>query len=310
MYVADIHGSETVWRKWISAQTIYEIDVSVLAGDLSGKVIVPIVKEADGTYTCRHEGRVEKASDEKELENINSRLRARGIYPYLSSSEEVQRLKSSPEGVEELFKRVIACEMDRLLMIAEESIPTDRTVIVTPGNDDITDLDRTIDKHKRIINPLGKLVKLPLGYEIISMEYSNPTPWNTPRECSEEELWNKLEALAPLVSGNWNKVICNFHCPPHGTRLDLAPKLDKNLRPVYTLGNPEFANVGSKSVRKFLEKYQPLVSLHGHIHEASGIEQIGKTTAFNPGSEYTSGVFKSVVVELDENGLANWFKIG
>lgn len=310
MYVADIHGSETVWRKWISAQTMYEIDVSILAGDLSGKVIVPIVKEADGTYTCRHEGRVEKASNEKELENITSRLRARGIYPYLSSSEEIQRLRSNPESVEELFRRVIADEMDRLLKIGEESIPTDRTVIVTPGNDDITDLDRTINKHKRVINPLGKLVRLPLGYEMISMEYSNPTPWNTPRECSEEELWNRLEALVPLVSGNWNKVICNFHCPPYGTRLDLAPKLDKNLRPVYTLGNPEFANVGSKSVRKFLEKYQPLVSLHGHIHEASGIEQIGKTTAFNPGSEYTSGVFKSVVVELDENGIANWFKIG
>jgi Icc-related predicted phosphoesterase len=308
--VADIHGSETVWRKWITAQMMYEIDVSILAGDLSGKVIVPIVKEADGTYTCRHEGRVEKASNEKELENITSRLRTRGIYPYLSSSEEIQRLKSNPEGVEELFKRVIADEMDRLLKIAEESIPTDRTVTVTPGNDDITDLDRIIDKHKRIINPLGKLVRLPMGYEMISMEYSNPTPWNTPRECSEEELWNKLEALVPLVSGNWSKVICNFHCPPYGTRLDLAPKLDKNLRPVYTLGNPEFANVGSKSVRKFLEKYQPLVSLHGHIHEASGIEQIGKTTAFNPGSEYTSGVFKSVVVELDQKGMANWFKIG
>jgi Icc-related predicted phosphoesterase len=310
MYVADIHGSETVWRKWITAQMMYEIDVSILAGDLSGKVIVPIVKEADGTYTCRHEGRVDKASNEKELENITSGLRARGIYPYVSSSEEIQRLKSNPEGVEELFKRVIADEMDRLLKIGEESIPKDRTVIVTPGNDDITDLDRVIDRHKRIINPLAKLVRLPLGYEMISMEYSNPTPWNTPRECSEEQLWNKLEALVPLVSGNWSKVICNFHCPPYGTRLDLAPKLDKNLRPVYTLGNPEFANVGSKSVRKFLEKYQPLVSLHGHIHEASGIEQIGKTTAFNPGSEYTSGVFKSVVVELDEKGMANWFKIG
>jgi Icc-related predicted phosphoesterase len=289
---------------------MYEIDVSILAGDLSGKVIVPIVKEADGTYTCRHEGRVDKASNEKELENITSGLRARGIYPYVSSSEEIQRLKSNPEGVEELFKRVIADEMDRLLKIGEESIPKDRTVIVTPGNDDITDLDRVIDRHKRIINPLAKLVRLPLGYEMISMEYSNPTPWNTPRECSEEQLWNKLEALVPLVSGNWRKVICNFHCPPYGTRLDLAPKLDKNLRPVYTLGNPEFANVGSKSIRRFLEKYQPLVSLHGHIHEASGIEQIGKTTAFNPGSEYTSGVFKSVVVELDEKGVANWFKIG
>jgi len=310
MYVADIHGSETVWRKWISAQAIYGIDVSILAGDLSGKVIVPVINEPDGTYTCRHEGRIEKASNEKELETITKGLRGRGVYPYLSSYEEVQRLKSSPDEVEQLFRKVIVDETDRLLKIAEDNIQADKMVIVTPGNDDITDIDRAIHRHRRIVNPLGKAVKLPLGYEMISLEYSNPTPWKTPRECSEEELWRRLEALVSLVSVDWGKVVCNFHCPPYGTRLDLAPKLDKNLRPIYTLGNPEFANVGSVSIRKFLEKHQPLVSLHGHIHEASGIEQIGKTTAFNPGSEYTSGVFKAIVIELDVNGIANWFKIG
>lgn len=310
MYVADMHGSETVWRKWMNAQSMYNIDVSILAGDLSGKVIVPIIKETDGSYTCRHGGRLERASNENELESIKSRLRARGIYPHLSAQEEVEQLKSSPEAVEKLFKSVIAEELDRLLTIFEENIQGDKTVILTPGNDDIRELDAAIDKHKRVVNPLGRLVNLPMSYEMISMEYSNPTPWNTPRECSEEELWKRLEALVPLVSGDWRKVICNFHCPPYGTRLDVAPKLDKQLRPVYSLGNPVFANVGSTSVRKFLEKYQPVVSLHGHIHEGAGIEHIGKTTAFNPGSEYTSGVFKAVVVELDEDGVANWFKIG
>lgn len=310
MYVADIHGSETVWRKWISAQLMYEVDVSILAGDLSGKVIVPIIKENNGTYTCRHEGRVEKASHENELEEIKGRLQARGIYPYVSTQEEVQQLKSTPEKLEEFFTQVITDNLDRILAVIEEKVPPEKTIIVTPGNDDVLGVDAVIDKHKRIINPLGKLVKLPMGYEMISMEYSNRTPWNTPRECSEEELWKRLEALVPLVSGNWRKIVCNFHAPPYGGRLDLAPKLDKNLRPVHNLGVPEYANVGSKSVRRFLEKYQPLMSLHGHIHEASGTDQVGKTTAFNPGSEYTTGVFRGVLVELDEHGIANWFKIG
>jgi Icc-related predicted phosphoesterase len=310
IYVADFHGSETVWRKWISAQSMYNIDVSIVAGDLSGKMIVPVIREDDGTYTCRHEGRVEKASNEDEREDIMNRLRARGIYPYLSSSGEVQKLKSDSAGVDRLFSRVISAELDRLMTLAEEKIPSDKTIIVTPGNDDIADLDEVIKKHKRIVNPLGQAVKLPLGYEMISMEYTSSTPWNTPRECSEEELARKLEDLVPLTSGNWNKTICNFHCPPHGTRLDLAPKLDKNLKPVYSLGNPVYANVGCMAVRRFLEKYQPILSLHGHIHEASGIDQIGKTTAFNPGSEYTSGVFKAIVVELDENKITDWFKIG
>ena len=313
MYVADIHGSETIFRKWITAQSIYEIDVSMLAGDLSGKVIVPIIKEADGTYTCRHEGRVEKASRDNELDEIKGGLRARGIYPYILTQEELQRLKAStttPEKLDEFFTRVITDDLNRVLTSLEEKIPPEKTVILTPGNDDVLGVDAVIDKHKRIINPLGKLVQLPMGYEMISMEYSNPTPWNTPRECSEEELWKRLEALVPLVSGDWRKVICNFHAPPYGSRLDLAPKLDKNLRPVHSIGVPEYANVGSKSVRRFLEKYQPLLSLHGHIHEASGVDQIGKTLAFNPGSEYTTGVFRGVVVELNEQGVANWFKIG
>jgi Icc-related predicted phosphoesterase len=310
MYVADIHGSESVWRKWITAQSMYEIDVSVLAGDLSGKTIVPIIKESDGSYTCRHEGRVEKASRQNELEDIMQRLRNRGIYPYISTQDEVQKLKSNPARVEDLFESVISNELDRLLNIAEQLVASDKVIIVTPGNDDIVELDSTIQKHTRITYPLGKAVKLPLGYEMISMDFSNPTPWNTPRECSEDELWNKLEGLAALVSGDWNKVICNFHDPPYETRLDLAPKLDKDLKPVYNLGIPEFSHVGSKSVRRFLEKYQPLLSLHGHIHEASGMEQVGKTTAFNPGSEYTSGILKAVVVELAENGIMNWFKVG
>ena len=310
MYVADIHGSETVWRKWISAQSMYDIDVSILAGDLSGKVIVPVIREDDGTYTCRHEGRVEKASNENEREDIMNRLRARGIYPHLSSNAEIQKMKSNPDAIDKLFSTVIVAELDRLMEIAEEKVQPGKTIVVTPGNDDIPELDKVINKHRKIINPLGQVLRLPLGYEMISMEYSNPTPWKTPRECSEEELARRLEGLVPLISGDWNKTICNFHCPPHGTRLDLAPKLDKNLRPVYSLGNPVYANVGSTAVKQFLEKYQPVLSLHGHIHEASGIDQIGKTTAFNPGSEYTSGVFKAIVVELDENKITDWLKIG
>jgi len=310
MYLADLHGSETVWRKWITAQASYDVDVSILAGDLSGKVIVPIVKKPDGSYVCRYEGREERASDDEEVGQLMSNLRARGVYPYSTTEEEVQKLKSDPNGVEDLFRKVIVSELDRMLQLAEQSVPPEKMIIVTPGNDDILELDAVIERHARIINPLGRVLKLPLGYEVISMDYSGPTPWNTPRECSEDDLWKKLEVLVPMVSGDWRKVICNFHDPPFGTRLDLAPKLDKNLRPVYTLGNPEFTNVGSRSVRRFLETYQPLLSLHGHIHEASGMERIGKTSAFNPGSEYRSGVLKAIVVDLSEGGISDWFKIG
>jgi Icc-related predicted phosphoesterase len=310
MYVADIHGSETVWRKWITAQSMYEIDVSILAGDLSGKVIVPVVKQEDGSYICRHEGRVDKVSNTSELDAVTSRLKTRGIYPYLTTQEEVNALKSNPDKVEVLFQQVINDELDRLLTVTENVIQDDKLIVVCPGNDDIREMDKTIDRHQKIINPLGKVVRLPMGYEMISMDYSSLTPWKTPRECGEDELWKRLEALPPMTSGNWKRIICNFHCPPYGTRLDVAPKLDKTLKPVYNLGVPEFINVGSTSIRRFLEKYQPILSLHGHIHESTGTENIGETLAMNPGSEYTAGILKGVIVELNESGIVNWFKIG
>ena len=119
-----------------------------------------------------------------------------------------------------------------------------------------------------------------------------------------------LEKLVDLVSVDWNKVIANFHCPPYGTRIDLAPKLDKNLKPVYFLGKPEFIHVGSKSIRKFIEKRQPLLGLHGHIHESAGYDNIKKTIVFNPGSEYQLGIFKAIIIDLSEKGIEKWFKLG
>jgi Icc-related predicted phosphoesterase len=156
MYVADIHGSETVWRKWINAQAMYEIDVSILAGDLSGKVIVPVVKQEDGSYICRHEGRVDKASNTSELDAITSRLKTRGIYPYLTTQEEVNALKSNPDKVEVLFQQVINDELDRLLTVTENLIQDDKIIVVCPGNDDIKEMDKTIDRHRKITYPLGR----------------------------------------------------------------------------------------------------------------------------------------------------------
>jgi Icc-related predicted phosphoesterase len=101
--------------------------------------------------------------------------------------------------------------------------------------------------------------------------------------------------------------VFDFHCPPYDTLIDVAPKLDSELRPVLTPGGePEMVHVGSKSVRKMIEKFQPLVGLHGHIHEARGFSQIGKTQCFNPGSEYVTGLLRGLIANLSEKRLENY----
>jgi hypothetical protein len=59
-------------------------------------------------------------------------------------------------------------------------------------------------------------------------------------------------------------------------------------------------------VRKAIEKFQPLLGLHGHIHESRSAEKIGRTLCVNPGSEYGEGVMRGVVIELEENKVKDY----
>ena len=57
--------------------------------------------------------------------------------------------------------------------------------------------------------------------------------------------------------------------------------------------------VGSSAVREAIERYQPSLSLHGHVHESRGVAHIGRTVCLNPGSEYTTGTLNGVIVAFD-----------
>jgi len=61
--------------------------------------------------------------------------------------------------------------------------------------------------------------------------------------------------------------------------------------------------VGSTAVRTFVEKHQPLLGLHGHIHECKGVDRIGRTLIINPGSEYITGTLSALLVNIDEKGV-------
>jgi len=142
----------------------------------------------------------------------------------------------------------------------------------------------------------GKLMDLD-GFSLVSMGWTNPTPWNTYREAPEEDLAAKIEVLAGLVP-DMNRAIFNFHAPPYGTGLDEAPALDDSLRPMH--GGAVMKPVGSTAVRDAILKHQPLLSVHGHIHESRAIKRLGRTMAINPGSVYGDGVLQGAVLELDK----------
>jgi len=135
---------------------------------------------------------------------------------------------------------------------------------------------------------------------MISIGLSTPTPWKTPREVSEEELWTEIEKMAAQVP-DLHKAVFNFHDPPNDSTLDTCPMLDWSKDPpvqIVKAGQVVLHGAGSKSVRRAVETYQPILGLHGHIHESAGVAKIGRTVCINPGSEYGEGVLRGVLVQL------------
>ena len=88
--------------------------------------------------------------------------------------------------------------------------------------------------------------------------------------------------LEMLVKGeDKSRTVFLFHSPPYHTLLDRAA-----LDGVMFEHVPLDVHVGSIAIKRFIEKYQPLVTMHGHIHESSRLtghwmERIGQTIAFN-----------------------------
>lgn len=315
-FSTDVHGSDLVWRKWLNTPKQRGAQIVLFCGDLTGKSVIPIIQKKDNLWTCRVVGRNWELHSMEEVKKMQQRIADLGYYSKIMTPEEVRELQADPKKVDKLFEELMRERLRNWLNMAVETLGNDITLYVMPGNDDEQYIDEVIkefDKeYENIIYPLGKAVEIPglPRYEMISFDYVNPTPWNTPREDSEKGLWKRLEKLANQVSVDWDHVLCNFHCPPINTKLDIAPKLDKNLKPVVYAGTPIYEHVGSKSIRKFLEKYQPLMGLHGHIHESYASDKIGKTIVVNPGSEYMSGVLRGFIIDITpDGGLERYWKV-
>ena len=131
---------------------------------------------------------------------------------------------------------------------------------------------------------------------MVSTGWSNLTPWHTFRELPEPELGSRIAAMIP-AGADMRRTVFNFHCPPYASGLDEAPEVDADLN-IKDAGRA-LIPVGSTAVREAIERHQPLLSLHGHIHEGKGVARLGKTLCINAGSAYEQGVLQGAVIELD-----------
>jgi len=308
-FTCDMHGSERCFRKFLAAATVHKADIIMINGDLTGKAIVPIIEQPDGTYKAEFLGGEEKIKSEKQLQEFVERIAATGYYHLVVTPDVLTELQDNKEKLEKIFNELMLKRLAHWVELAEERLSKIGVrCFMMPGNDDILECDRVIRESDIIINPDGKVINLDEDHEMASLGWSNPTPWDTPRECSEKELGEKIEALIQQVK-NLKNCVFNFHVPPYNCGLDIAPKLDEELRPVIGIGGPVKVPVGSTSVRKVVEEYQPLLGLFGHIHESGGETYIGRTLCLNPGSEYHEGLVRAYVIDLEKGKIVKHFRV-
>lgn len=295
-YAADIHGSEKCFRKFINAARFYGVDALILGGDISGKALVPLVERADGRIEAHFLGADRVLRDEADVEEAEKAIRSNGFYPFRITEQALSGLASDDAQRRKEFDRIMADELRRWIRLADERLDGVTTdCLVMPGNDDEHFTGPVLDESHRLINPENKIARIG-PYQVLSLGYSNETPWHSPRELSEDEIARRLDELAaqldPAVPA-----IFNIHVPPYRTALDDAPEISANLS-IVGGSNSRLVPVGSPAVRAAIETYHPILSLHGHIHESRGTARVGKTVAINPGSEYNTGVLRGVIVRL------------
>lgn len=303
-FATDIHGSDICWNKFLNAGKFYEADVLILGGDMTGKAVVPFIHQGGEKYKVTLLEQEFPITNADELADMRKRVRSRGYYPYLTDPDEMAELEKNPARVTEIFNAEVLKVVQQWMEIAEKKLDgTDMKVYCSPGNDDVEEVDEIVRASRRVILVEGQVTPLDDHHEMIASGWSNRTPWDTHREEDEDQLRVRYEAMIAKLKDPRNAIF-NIHVPPHKSGLDEAPELDKELRPV--LAGQSLKPVGSTALRSVIERYQPLLGLHGHIHEGRGSMKIGKTLCINPGSMYEQGTLLGAIVKLGRNKIENY----
>ena len=153
---------------------------------------------------------------------------------------------STEQAIDERFNTEMTRSLDRWLDMADGKLRGgDIPCILNGGNDDIFEIDPILEASPCVTFAEGKVLDLD-GWSMVSMGWTNPTPWNTHREAPEDELAAKIDAVAGQIP-DLSRTIFNFHAPPFGTGLDEAPALDANMRPTH--GGAVMKPVGSTAIQ-------------------------------------------------------------
>ena len=306
---ADLHGSEVTFRKFLAAANFYHADALLIGGDLTAKSITPIVQQPDGRYSTRLAGASRENLTEAELAPIEKGIADSGPYPVRMTEDDYARYRGNPDKIESLFTDRMIDQIRRWTAMAEKHLaPLNIPLYWIGGNDDKSEalIHAESTPHVHFIDE--KVVRFDDDHEILGFGWTNPSPWHTPRELSEDRLKKRLDPLLSRVEDPAHAIYL-MHAPPFGTGLDIAPKLDESTdppRPVVKGGQQVLIPVGSTTFRSAILETQPVLGLHGHIHETKNAAKLKRTLCVDPGSEYSAGTLRGAIINLERDRVLSY----
>jgi Icc-related predicted phosphoesterase len=192
-FVSDIHGSETCFRKLVNAGKFYGADLLVMGGDLAGKELIPVVEQA-GSWTARFRGTEFTMHTLAEVAEFERRVATMGPYTLRTDGGFVAELRRDQEVVEQTLRRLILQRTEKWVALAADRLAgTGIRLLIGLGNDDFDEMIPYLSLGPVSYAPDGLL---DLGdFTLVSLGWSNITPWRTNRECTEELLAEKLAVV-------------------------------------------------------------------------------------------------------------------
>lgn len=112
-FATDLHGSEKCFLKFLNAGKFYKSNIIIMGGDITGKLMIPIVEEAGGKYHATLSDSRHDVSSEKDLHELEGQIRLAGFYPYLTNPQEMQEMQHDEKKVESLFKKLMLDTVQR-----------------------------------------------------------------------------------------------------------------------------------------------------------------------------------------------------
>jgi Icc-related predicted phosphoesterase len=291
-FVTDVRGSSDVFGKILNVVrhrpgVAKKPDVVLLSGDLTGGELCVIGVDANGNACAEFRGEHLKFPSESQR-NEWAAMVAKVLGGYV-----VEEAALGTFSLDLLRIERLRSWLD--LVIRTNTARQGARFLVVPGPHDPPEIEAILSGVPGLEMCDNKIVEL---NSELTLACSSALPYpewfdasNQPRRYhnNQDDYVAHVQSLMSRPTNPLTKWVLNLYMLPKNTLLDLCPVRDEKGVPITGLNGPEMCHIGSEPVRKCIEKFKPVVSLHGFPPLDYRTQEIDDTRSFAPGTEAPAG---------------------